>query len=136
MKNQLQQTLSQLKDIKGVVAVPDNSLYIFIAIIASILLLLGFILYKYFTRVKRSKKATPKELALKRLKNLDFTNTKEVVYSFSVDGYNFVNDNNRAEFEAIEQALEPYKYKKETQTLPKELVERIKNFIKGIKNVS
>ena len=136
MKNQLEQTLAQLKDIKGVVAVPDNSLYIFIAIVASILLLLGFILYKYLTRMKRSKRATPKELALQRLKNLDFADTKEVVYSFSVDGYRFVNESNKDEFEAIEQALEPYKYKKETQALPKELVERIKAFIKGIKDVS
>jgi len=136
MKNQLEQTLAQLKDIKGVVAVPDNSLYIFVSILLLVLLLIGFILYKYFTRIKRSKRATPRELALQRLKNLNYKDTKEVVYTFSVDGYQFLNDANRAEFEAIENALEPYKYKKEAQPLPTELKERIQKFIKGVKDVA
>lgn len=135
MNNPANNSLAQLKDIKSIVAVPDSSFYIFVAIVVTLLALLGYLLYRYFTRVKRTKRATPKELALKRLKEIDFNNTKELAYRLSVDGYLFVNENNVDEFSAIESALEPYKYKKETQKLPQELIERVKKFIKGVKNV-
>ncbi len=135
MNNPANNSLAQLKDIKSVVAVPDSSFYIFVAIVATLLALLGYLLYRYFTRVRRTKRATPKELALKRLKEIDFNNTKELAYRLSVDGYLFVNKDNADEFSAIERALEPYKYKKETQKPPQELIERVKKFIKGVKNV-
>ena len=136
MKEQLAQTLAQLKDIKGNVAIPDNSLFIFIAIVASILLIITFGLYKYFTRIKRSKKPTQNELALKRLKAIDFSNPKAAIYIFSIDGDRFVNETNKAEFKAIQEALAPYKYKKEIPPFPKELQDRIKEFIKGVKDAS
>ena len=134
MNNLAQQNpLSQLKDIKPLVAVPDNSIYIFSGVVILILLIISFAIYKYLTRVKKSKQLSQKQLAFKRLKNLNFNNTKDVVYSFSVDGFLFVNDKNKAEFEQIEKQLEAYKYKKQIEKLPKELEEKIKKFIKGIK---
>lgn len=136
MENSIEKTLSQLKSIKPIVTVPDNSLYILIAIIAAVLLLVAYLAYRYFTRVKRSRKLSTKELALKRLKALDFNDTKGVVYTFSVDGSLFVNEQNRESFNSIEKELEPYKYKKEVEKLPQDLEEHIKQFIQGVKNVS
>lgn len=125
--------LAQLKDIKSVVEVPDSSLYIFIALSLLLLALILYGLYRYFRRVKRSKKLSAKELAYKRLKDIEGKSTKELLYSFSVDGSLFLNDTNRAEFEAIERELEPYKYKRESEEIPEELLERVKKFIKGVK---
>lgn len=125
--------LAQLKDIKSVVEVPDSTLYIFIALSLLLLALILYGLYRYFTRVKRSKKLSEKELAYKRLKDIEGKSGKELLYSFSVDGSVFLNDANRAEFEAIERDLEPYKYKRESEEIPAELLERVKKFIKGAK---
>ncbi len=136
MDKTTQNMLSQLKDIKAIVAIPDSSLYIVVALALLLAIALAFGLYKYFTRVKRTKKISAKEAAFKRLQNLDSKDTKELLYRFSLDGIHFVNEGNRAEFEAIERELEPYKYKKQTQELPKELEQRVKKFIKGLKYVA
>lgn len=134
-QSMLQNSLSQLKDIKPIVEVHDMSLYYFITIIALIVSIVIFAAYKYITRVRKTKKPTQKQIVFKKLKSLDYTNTKEVVYSFSIDGFLFVNEKNKEQFEKIEKELENFKYKKDVEDLPKELIEDIKKFIKEIKNV-
>ena len=129
------QMLNQLKDIKDIVEVPDISIYIFIGLIVFICLIIGFFLYKFFTRIKKTKQLTKKEIALKNLKSLEFTkeNTKKIAYSFSIDGYMFITPTNKDEFERLEKSLEKFKYKKDVMFLPEELQQEIKEFIKGLK---
>jgi len=133
-QSMIQNNLSQLKDIKPIVTVDDMSLYYLILLISFIVLIVIFAAYKYFTKVRKTKKLTAKQIAFTKLKNLDYTDTKEIVYSFSVDGFLFVNEKNQVEFTKIEKELENFKYKKDVEDLPKEIIEEIKNFIKGIKN--
>ena len=142
----MKETLA-LKDIKDIVVVPDYSLYILIGIVGLVLLIIVLLLYKYFTRIKKTKQLNAKAIALKKLKALKFTkdntkdntkentneNTKDIAYTFSTDGYLFVDEKNRKEFERIEQALEKFKYKKDVLLLPQELQQEIKKFIKGLK---
>jgi len=133
MQPNIQNSLSQLKDIKPIVVVPDNSLYILIAIVIGLVIVILFFAFKYFTRIKKTKQPTIKEIALKKLKNLDYKNTKEVVYSFSVDGALFINEKNKKEFELLEKELEIFKYKKDVEKLPNNLKKKIKDYIKGVK---
>ena len=126
-------SLSQLKDIKPIVEVPDYSLYIFICLVGVVLLGIGYGLYRYFTRVKKTKQPTPKELSWQKLQNLDFTNTKDVVYSFSLECEKFLDEANKTRFETIVKKLEKYKYKKDIEVLSKDLEEEIKEFIKGLR---
>ncbi len=130
----MKETLA-LKDIKDIVVVPDYSLYILLGIVGLVLLIIAFLLYKYFTRIKKSKQLSTKAIVLKKLKALEFTkeNTKEIVYSFSTDGYLFVNEKNKEKFEELERVLEKFKYKKDVLFLPEELQQEIKKFIKGLK---
>ena len=125
--------LEKLKDIKSIVEVVDYSLYYFIIIIFIFILGIIFISYKYMTRVKKTKQLSKKQLALKGLKNLDFNDTKKVVYSLSVDGYMFINKKNKDKFENIEKKLEEFKYKKDIEKLPNKLEKEIKQFIKELK---
>jgi len=133
-QSMIQNNLSQLKDIKPIVEVHDMSLYYLIAIITLILAIGIFIAYKYFTRIKKSKKPTAKQIAFEKLKKLDYSHTKEVVYCFSVEGFLFVNEKNKEQFQSLEKELENFKYKKDVENLPQKLIQEIKNFIKGIKN--
>ena len=122
-----------LRDIKEVVTIDEPSLQILIALIVLMLLLLGLGVYLFKNRRRRVKKLSPKALAKKALNNLDYHNTKEVVYGFLEDALPFVNEKNEAMFKQIEQDLAPYKYKKEVPPLEEGLKKEIKSFIEGVK---
>jgi len=122
-----------LRDIKGVVEISEPSLWWFLALLFLVILSFGVAFYLFKNRRKRRKKPTPKELALKALKVLDFSNTKEVVYTFLEEGRLFVNEKNQEEFNSIAKALEPYKYRREVPPLDEGLKRRIEQFIKGAK---
>ena len=134
MNNNIQNPLSSLKDIKTIVSIPDYSLYILIAIILVVVIVLVFIVYKYLTRIRKTKQLSSKQIAFNKLKNLDYENTKDVVYSFTIEGSLFVNEKNKDIFEQIQKELEEFKYKKDVQKLPNNLQNKIKEYIKGIKN--
>jgi len=123
--------MEKLKDIKGIVEVPDFSLYYFIAIDFAIIAFIVFLVFLFKT--KKKPKPTKKEIALKILKNMDFLDTKKSVYDFCEYGALFVNENNQNSFQTIEKELQKYKYKKDVPNLDEESIKKMKDFIKGIK---
>jgi hypothetical protein len=125
--------LDKLKDIRGIVKVDDYSLYLLVFIVVVLSLMVAFLLYKYFTKIRKTKKQTKKQIAKLRLKNLDFSNSKDVAYSFSIDGYLFVDEKNKQEFNLIEKELENFKYKKDVEVIPDNLKLKIQKFIKGLR---
>jgi len=122
-----------LKDIQGVVAIPDHSLEILIALIIVTLMILALGLYLFKNRRRRRKKLSPRALAKEALKGLDFENTKEAVYGFLENAEPFVNEKNEALFRTIEEELTPYKYREEVPALEATLKKRMKQFIEGAK---
>ncbi len=122
-----------LRDIKDIVVIHEYSLWMFLSSIVAFLLVAWILYYLYKNRRKRRKKFTKRELALKRLKEIDFENTKDAVYIFSVDGALFTNEENIDKFRDIEQRLQKYKYQKDIPPLGIKDREMIKEFIKGIK---
>jgi len=122
-----------LKDIQGVVAIPDHSLEILIALIIVSLMILAFGLYWFKNRRRRRKKLSPRALAKKALNELNFENTKEAVYGFLENAQPFVNEKNESLFRAIEKELTPYKYKKEVPALEATLKKKMQQFIEGAK---
>ena len=121
--------MEELKDIKDIVDVQEYSLFILIGLI-----IFGFLtIYLFKNRRKRRKKPTEKEQALERLERLDYSNTKDVVYTFEEQVLLFVDDKNRDTFTDIQKRLEIYKYKKDIPTLDKDVESEIKTFIKGLK---
>jgi len=131
--NTTQHSLEQLRDIKPIVMIPDYSLYYLFALIAFVLVLIAIIIYKYKSKIRKTKQPSEKELLLEKLNNLDYTNTKEIAYSFSVDCKHFLDEQNQEKYDEIEKKLIQYKYKKEVEPLSKELEQNIKEFIKGLK---
>ena len=122
-----EQTL-QLRDIKPIVAVPDHSFWLFCIVIAAAvaLLLLGAVLIVR----RRKKRIDPKRTeALRRLNALDFNDTKEAVYDFSLLGHFVVTPETQSEFASILRELEPYKFKKEVPPLNEALRRKMQQFI-------
>ena len=128
--------LEKLREIKGIVEVHESSLENLIALIALLILgvlVLGGVFYFYKNRRRRKKRPTPKEVALERLRNINYKDTKEVVYTFSTDGYLWMDEQSEEEFRDIEKELIAYKYKKEIPELTDGLKARVKKFIEEIK---
>ncbi len=119
-----------LKDIKPIVDIPDNSLIIFSVILFVILIILILLYLLLKPKRKRRKKLTQRELDLQELKNIDFSNDKEVAYTFSTKASEFLD---AKKYKEIVSKLESYKYKKDTPKMSEELKKEIKKVIGGIK---
>jgi flagellar biosynthesis/type III secretory pathway M-ring protein FliF/YscJ len=125
--------VEELKDIKGIIEVPDYSLWILISIIVTIIFFIAITIYFFKNRRKKRKKLTLKQIAMKNLKEIDFNDTKDTVYAFCENFQYFIDEKNKESFEELQKELEMYKYKKKIEKISKELEDRIKSMIKEIK---
>jgi len=125
--------MNELKDIKDIVEVQEHSFILLISLIVLTLLLLTLLLYFLKNRHRRRKKPTTKQIALERLQNLNYSDTKEVVYLFEALGERFLNEKNQMEFYRIKEKLKIYKYKKDIPPLEHDTADKIKAFIKELK---
>ncbi len=113
--------LEKLRDIKGIVAVDDYTLYVFI-VVALFALVLFYLIVRKIMQFKRV--PSMKKVAKKELKNLDLNDTKQSAYLISKYAHLFSEES----FEY----LEKYKYKKEVNEFEQEDVKRIKGFLNEI----
>ena len=125
--------MEELKDIKGIIEVPDYSLWILLSIIVCVIFSLVLAIYFFKNRRKKRKKPTLKQIAMKNLKEINFDDTKCAVYSFCENFQYFIDEKNKESFEQLQKELEIYKYKKEIEKLSEEQINKIKNMIKEIK---
>ncbi len=125
--------MEKLKDIKDIVDVPDYSIYLLIGVTIFVVILLFIALYLFKHRRKRRKRKSPKEIALERLKSIDFSDTKSVVYTFEELGKLFLDEKNQSEFDSIKKELTIYKYKRDIPLLDSSVESRIKRFIGELK---
>ncbi|BAS67871.1 hypothetical protein [Bathymodiolus septemdierum thioautotrophic gill symbiont] len=121
--------METLKDIKPLVSIPDNSL-IYLLIMLAVVLLILLIFGRYIWQNQMIKRRNnDRKIALKALKELDFSNSKSTAYIFSAYASALVNETNAAEFEKINTALLTYKYKKQVGKLDAMLIAQIEAFV-------
>lgn len=123
--------MDNLKDIKPLVVVADNSFTYLLIVLAIILLMLLIAGYYGWRKIQLKRRNDKKRIALKILKALDFNDSKATAYTFSRYANALVNDDNAKDFEKINTALINYKYKKQVNQLEQDLLEQIKLFIYG-----
>jgi len=125
--------VEELKDIKGIIDVPDYSLWILLSMIVCVIFSLVLAIYFFKNRRKKRKKPTLKQIAMKNLKEINFDDTKCAVYTFCENFQYFIDEKNKESFEQLQKELEIYKYKKEVEKLSEEQINKIKSMIKEIK---
>ena len=125
--------MEELKDIKGIIDVPDYSLWILLSIIVCVIFSLVLAIYFFKNRRKKRKKPTLKQIAMKNLKEINFDDTKCAVYTFCENFQYFIDEKNKESFEQLQKELEIFKYKKEIEKLSDEEKNRMRNMIKEIK---
>jgi len=125
--------MQELRDIKDIVEVGDNSLMILLGLIFLGIAILSAAFYFYKNRRRRRKKPTRKELALEKLRNIDYGDPKDAVYTFEEKARYFLDEKNQKQYNNIIKEFEIYKYKKEVPALSQSIKKMIQDFIKELK---
>ncbi len=128
--------MADLKDIKGLVEVPDASLWWFVLTVLALLAgaVLLFRLYRGRTRSRRRRRRmSPEEIAVRKLASIDYEDTKAAVYTFS-ENMKLLADLKGPipGLQALLEKLERYKYKREVPPLSEEDREAMRAMIKKV----
>lgn len=109
--------MEELRDIKGLVAIPDFSWVFLLMGILCMACMLGWIVWK----IGRKKKIlNPKEEALSFLQTLSLDDAKVCAYAFSQFGSLIIDDANKVAFELLQKKLHYYKYRSYNAPLSEE----------------
>ncbi|MEA2017102.1 MAG: hypothetical protein U9N59_01530 [Campylobacterota bacterium] len=120
----------KIHDIKPLVEIPDNSIYLYYGLILFATLFVVTILYLIYTFFKYQKVSLQKEY-FKKLKDIDFNNQKETAYTISKYGNLLIKDERETRiFEELNSSLEEFKYKKKISTnISNDIKAQYDNFI-------
>jgi len=121
MSEQLATGIEQLRDIKPLLEIPDNSYYIFWGSVIFGIMLLLFILFFVAKKLWENRKANLAKGYLAKLKEIDWKDTKKSAYEATHYARLLATDERREKlFEQLEPMLEQYKYKKVVEMVDEE----------------
>jgi len=120
----------QLKDIKPLLEIPDNSYYIYWGLIIFVALLLLGVLFFVAKKLWDNRKENLAKGYLKKLKAIDWRDTKKSAYEATHYARLLATDERRIKlFEQLEPLLEQYKYKKEVEAVDDDTRNRFNLFV-------
>ena len=124
---------AQLKDIKPLLEIPDNSLYLYWGLIGFGTLLLASILFFVTKKLWENKKVNLSKTYLNILKTLDWNDTKNAAYMATHYGRLLATDTRRKElFSQLEPMLDAYKYKKEVEHIDEETLKHFNLYVQVV----
>lgn len=130
-----QELLQELKDIKPILDVPDSSIYLFFGLLSLFIIVLIWFFWLIYKSFFRKKEPNLKALYFKRLKELNFDNSKEAAYEITKLGAIFCDEPNTKEvYEKLKAMLEVYKYKKSVPQMDEKVKMEFKHFLELIKS--
>jgi len=124
--------LEKLRDIKGIVEVVDYSMYYLVMLIFLVFAAIIAIIW-FLRKPKKRKKPTNAQKALQNLKDIDYENSKDIAYTFSLNIPFFTNEKNSEEIKKILEKAEVYKYKKKIPDMDEEFKKSVKKIIERLK---
>jgi hypothetical protein len=127
---QVSDITEQLKDIKPLLEIPDNSYYIYWGLIIFAGLLLLAILFFVAKKIWDNRKENFAKGYLAKLKEIDWKDTKKSAYEATHYARLLATDERRIKlFGQLEPLLEQYKYKKEVETVDTDTRNRFNLFV-------
>jgi hypothetical protein len=118
MNDQELNITAQLKDIKPLLEIPDNSFYLYWGLIIFVSLLLLGILFFVAKRLWDNRKINLAKGYLEKLKAIDWKDAKQSAYEATHYARLLATNERRKElFSQLEPMLEQYKYKKEVDAV-------------------
>ncbi len=120
----------KLHDIKGLVEVPDHSLYLFVAVVVGALLLLIALVYVMYRFKGRKKKLNLQKFYLEQLRSVDLSKPKEAAYTLTKYGRLLDKDQpQNSAYMTMLDALQNYKYRKNVHAFDDETLRDIEIFL-------
>ncbi len=108
----------QLRDIKPLLEIPDNSFYIYWGLIVFVSLLVFSVLWFFFKKFWDNRKENLAKSYLVCIKNIDWKDTKKSAYDATHYARLLATDERKKKlFSKLEPMLEQYKYKKVVDAL-------------------
>ena len=131
MKTQQEQNLSaQLKDIKPLLEIPDNSFYLYWGLITVAVLLLLAISFSLGKRFLENRKINLAKGYVEKLKAIDWNDPKKAAYDATHYARLLATDERRRElFSQLEPLLEQFKYKKEVEDVDQDTINRFNLYV-------
>jgi len=122
----------KLNDIKDLVQIPDYSIYFYyglIIFVISIFVVVIYIIYNYW----KNKKQNIRKIYFKRLKDIDFNNSKKSAYDITKYGYLLVNTTKEKQLlEDLVDKLGDYKYKRDVPIIDDDIKNSFHIFMESL----
>jgi len=131
MQHQHEQNLSsQLKDIKPLLEIPDNSIYLYWGLIIFGILLVLAIVFFAGKKFWENRKINLAKGYVEKLKAIDWKDTKKSAYDATHYARLLATDERRIElFSQLEPLLEQFKYKKEVEKVDQDTINRFNLYV-------
>ncbi|BAF72946.1 hypothetical protein [Sulfurovum sp. NBC37-1] len=125
-----QNLTAQLKDIKPLLEIPDNSFYIYWGLIGFGVLLLLAVLFFVIKKLWENRKINLAKGYLAKLKEIDWKDSKKSAYEATHYARLLATDERRKElFSQLEPMLEKYKYKKKVDEVDSDTKNKFNLFV-------
>jgi len=120
----------QLKDIKPLLEIPDNSFYLYWGLIILAVLIVLVLCYFIVKKLWKQRKINLAKGYLEKLKAIDWHDTKRSAYDATHYARLLATDERRKElFSQLEPLLEQYKYKKEVKEVDQDTLNRFNLYV-------
>ena len=120
----------QLKDIKPLLEIPDNSFYFYWGSIILAVLIALVLVYFVGKKLWRKRQINLAKEYLEKLKTIDWHDTKKSAYDATHYTRLLATDERRVElFSQLEPLLEQYKYKKEVNEIDQDTLNRFNLYV-------
>ena len=121
---------AQLKDIKPLLEIPDNSFYIYWGLIIFAALLLFAILFFMGKKILENRKINLAKGYLQKLKAIDWKDPKKSAYDATHYARLLATDERKKElFTQLEPLLEKFKYKKQVSEVDQDTLNRFNLYV-------
>jgi len=121
---------AQLKDIKPLLEIPDNSFYLYWGVIILAVLIVLVLVYVVVRKLWRQRKINLAKGYLEKLKAIDWHDTKKSAYDATHYARLLATDERRKElFSQLEPLLEKYKYKKKVDEIDQDTLNRFNLYV-------
>ena len=121
---------AQLKDIKPLLDIPDNSVYLYWGLIVFTVLVVLAIVYVLAKKFWENRKINLAKGYVEKLKAIDWKESKKSAYDATYYARLLATDERRKElFSQLEPLLEKYKYKKQVDEVDQDTLNRFNLYV-------
>ncbi len=120
-----------LRDIKPLVEIPDNSIYLYYGLISIAVIFVSIVIYLTVRWILSQRKVNKAKEYLESLNSITWSSPKKAAYSITHYGRLLATDERREKlFEQLVPMLDEYKYKKEVSKVAPEIKEQFELYKK------